>query len=109
MRNKKQKKFSLEEIFNKAVQEMSTDGGIAGFAAPSIVSDKKKKYSIDEDDYNNKSIDKTFEAGEYEITRAFRGNKKGYTLMISSKKTKGKAFINDKKLQALAEYLKKEF
>jgi hypothetical protein len=105
----KNKKISLEEIFKTVVQEMSADGSIAGFAAPSIVDDKKKKYAMDEDDSNSESIDKTFEAGEYEVTRAFRGDKKGYTLMISSKKSKGKAFINDKKLQALAKYLEKGF
>jgi len=105
MKNKKS--FSFEQLYNTAIKEMSADGGVAGFQAPLGDETNKKLFKKEADESDNKGIDKTFEAGDYTITRSFRGSNKGYTLMVQCKKDKGKTFLNDTKVQALVNYLNK--
>lgn len=110
--------------------EMSGAGGVAGFSAPlgddnSIV---KKKTVVDEgeEDANHlnqgeyspmqisevnqeQASEKTFNSTNFEITRAYRGPNKGYTLMIRQVTGDGTTFEEDAKVQQVMNYLESIF
>lgn len=107
--------------------ESSGVGGVAGFSAPlgddnSIV---KKKTVVDEgeEDANHlnqgevaitevnqeQASEKTFNSTNFEITRAYRGPNKGYTLMIRQVTGDGTTFEEDAKVQQVMNYLESIF
>ena len=110
--------------------ENSGAGAVAGFSAPmgdknSIV---KKKTVVDEgkEDANHlnqgeyslnqisevnqeQASEKTFNSTNFEITRAYRGPNKGYTLMIRQVTGDGTTFEEDAKVQQIMNYLESIF
>jgi len=104
----KNKNFSFEKLLDEVISEMSADGGVAGYASPLGDETNRKLFKKESDESDDKSkIDKIFKAGDYEITRSWIGDKKGYTLMVKSIKGNGKEFLNDKKVQNIVDYLNK--
>lgn len=98
---------NFEKLLDEVISEMSADGGVAGYQAPLGDETNRKLFKKESDENNDKSVDKVFKSGDYEITRSWRGKKKGYTLLIHCTKDNGKEFLNDKKVQNLADYLGK--
>lgn len=114
--------FSVPEEKN----EDTGAGAVAGFSSPmgddnSIV--KKKIVDEGEEDVNHlnqgemaitevnqeQASEKTFNSTNFEITRAYRGPNKGYTLMIRQVTGDGTTFEEDSKVQQVMNYLESIF
>lgn len=117
--------FSVPEEEN----EDTGAGAVAGFSSPlgddnSIVK-KKTVAEIEEgeEDANHlnqgevaitevnqeQTSEKTFNSTNFEITRAYRGPNKGYTLMIRQVTGDGTTFEEDSKVQQVMNYLESIF
>lgn len=122
-------KYSCSE---KETNEDTGAGAVAGFSAPmgdknSIVKKKTVK-DIDEgeEDENHlnqgevasfeinetnqeQASEKTFNSTNFEVTRAYRGPNKGYTLMVRQVTGDGKMFEGDSKVQQVINFLESIF
>lgn len=84
----------MEQLEGEIKKEMSGDAGVAGFAAPLGGDIKKKKLTKEadnEDDYIGKD---EFEGKNVTVSKAYRGEFKGYTIMIQHNSDK-EFFNND--------------